>query len=378
MASYVLVSGDFVKTGGMDRANYALATYLVDRGDDVHLVAYRIAEDLLARPNMKFHRVPKPLGSYLLAEPLLDRIGRKVAAQVSVQGGRVVVNGGNCHWPDVNWMHHIHAADAPISGGSLPRRLFTRLAYRIHCAQEKRTIPIAKLVITTCEQTRLDTLKKIGGDPERTKPVYLGVDAAIFHPPSGPDERSAIRASLGWPEDRPKVAFVGALGDRRKGFDRLFAAWVELCKDPSWDVDLVVVGRGADVPIWKAKTADLDLAKRIAFLGFVPNLADIYRAADAHCLPSRYEGYSLVTQEALACGTPAFVSLASGISERYPKNLEQLLIPDPENVSDLVRRLKTWRERMAEYREAVAPLSDLLRATTWEVMAARMVELIES
>jgi glycosyltransferase involved in cell wall biosynthesis len=174
------------------------------------------------------------------------------------------------------------------------------------------------------------------------------------------------------------VAFVGALADRRKGFDFLFAAWSELCRDPNWDADLVVVGRGAEVPSWKARAAELGLTERIAFLGFVPDLAEIYRAADAHCLPSRYEGYSLVTQEALACGTPAFISMASGISERYPESLGELLIPNPEDVSDLVLRLRNWRGRMAEYRAAVAPLSELLRATTWEVMAARMGELMES
>ena len=30
---FALISGDFVKTGGMDRANYALAAYLAGRGD---------------------------------------------------------------------------------------------------------------------------------------------------------------------------------------------------------------------------------------------------------------------------------------------------------------------------------------------------------
>ena len=76
MGTFLLVSGDFVKTGGMDRANYALASYLADRGDVVELVAHRVASDLLARPNVVFHRVPKPLRSYLMGGPLLDRAGR--------------------------------------------------------------------------------------------------------------------------------------------------------------------------------------------------------------------------------------------------------------------------------------------------------------
>jgi len=50
---YVLVTGDFVLTGGMDRANYALASYLAGReGAEVHLVAHRAADDLTARPGV--------------------------------------------------------------------------------------------------------------------------------------------------------------------------------------------------------------------------------------------------------------------------------------------------------------------------------------
>lgn len=377
MQRYLLVSGDFVRTGGMDKANHALAAYLAARGDDVQLVAHRVAPDLLALPNVAWHRAAKPLGSYLLAAPFLDRLGRRVAGGVAAKGGHVVVNGGNCAWPDVNWVHHVHGADAPITGGSLPRRLKTRLAYRLHVAEERRVVPKARLVLATCERTRTDAIEKIGLDPSRVHTVYLGVDAETFRPPTEA-ERQATRARLGWPEGRPKVAFVGALADRRKGFDSLFAAWVALCREPAWDADLVVVGRGAEVPAWKARAADAGLAGRISFLGFVPDLAEIYRGCDAHCLPSRYEGYSLVTQEALACGAPAFITRASGISERYPESLRDLLIDDPEDVPDLVRRLRGWRGRMAEHRAAVAPLTALLRADTWDAMAARMADLAEA
>ena len=76
----------------MDRANYALAAYVADSGAETHLVAHRVAAGLSSRPNVIFHRVPKPLGSYVAAGPLLDRAGRRWAAQVNRQGGRAVVN----------------------------------------------------------------------------------------------------------------------------------------------------------------------------------------------------------------------------------------------------------------------------------------------
>lgn len=378
MAHYLLITGDFVKTGGMDRANHALAEYLADRGDRVELVAHRVAGDLLARPNVAWHRAPKPLGSYLLGGPLVRRLGLRHARRVAGQGGRVVVNGGNCPWPDVNWAHHVHAADAPRPVGGPLRRLKDHAAYRRFVAEEREALRRARLIITGCDRARRDVLDRVGGvRPESVRSVYYGVDSTIFHPAS-PDDRRALRDRLGWPEGRPKVLFVGALGDARKGFDTLFAAWSSLCRDPSWDADLVVVGRGASVPAWQARAADLGLSDRVSFLGFVADLPGLFRAADAHCLPSRYEGYSLVTQEALACGLPAFVTATAGIAERYPPTLRDLLLPDPDDVPDLSARLRAWRSRMADARSEVAAFSESIRSLTWGGMAARVVGLIEA
>jgi glycosyltransferase involved in cell wall biosynthesis len=374
---FLLVSGDFVKTGGMDRANYALAHYLAARGDEVHLVAYRAASDLLEHPNVTLHRVPKVLNSYLLSSPLMHRLGRRFAARVAARGGRVLVNGGNCLWGDANWVHHVNVLDVPRTGTGPLRWLKNRLTYRIHVAEERTAVPMARVVITTCERTKRDIVAHLGAASEVVRVVYLGIDATIFHP-AGPEERAAIRGRMGWPSDRLKVAFVGALGDRRKGFDTLFSAWSELCQDPSWDADLVVVGRGAEAPAWQARAAEAGLAERIQFLGFVRDLPDLFRACDAHCLPSRYEGYSLVTQEALCCGLPAFITASAGIADRYPEDLRHFLIPNPEDPDDLAGRLRRWRSRIDADKAAVEPFSRMLRDHTWDRMSEQIVGIIES
>ena len=41
---YLIVSGDFVKAGGMNQPNYELARYLADEGFQTHLVGYRVAD----------------------------------------------------------------------------------------------------------------------------------------------------------------------------------------------------------------------------------------------------------------------------------------------------------------------------------------------
>src|SRR5207237_4105594 len=109
--------GDFVQTGGMDMANFAFAEYLANHGSDVYLVTHRAAPSLATHPRVTVHNVPKPLNSYLLGEPLLSRRGHTLASEITSRGGRVVVNGGNCRWGDINWVHYVHAAYSPVIEG---------------------------------------------------------------------------------------------------------------------------------------------------------------------------------------------------------------------------------------------------------------------
>ena len=190
-AGFALVSGDFVKTGGMDRANYALASYLARRGRPVHLVAHRADADLVGQGAVTLHRVPKPLNSYLLGEPLLDRAGRRWAARVAAAGGRVVVNGGNCDWGDVNWVHYVHAAWPPRGAGGLLRRAQAGLRpphgpgrrAEGRCGGPGSSWP-------TRSRPAPALIDRLGLAPERVHTVYYGTDPARFRPadaePSGP------------------------------------------------------------------------------------------------------------------------------------------------------------------------------------------------
>ncbi len=182
MTPFALVSGDFVPTGGMDRANYALADYLARRGHPVHLVAHRAAGELTRHPSVTLHRVPKLLGSYFLSEPLLNRAGMAWGRHVAAQGGRVLVNGGNCRFPDVNWVHYVHAAHRPVMRSGLVRRVKNVLAHRAGLASERKALHRARLVLANSEHTRRDVLEHIGLPEDRVRTVYYGIDPEQFGP----------------------------------------------------------------------------------------------------------------------------------------------------------------------------------------------------
>jgi glycosyltransferase involved in cell wall biosynthesis len=381
---YLVVSGDFVKAGGMNQPNYELARYLADEGFKTHLVGYRVADDLARHPGVTFHHVPKLAGSYLLSQPLLNRIGRRWARAITAADGRVIVNGAACDWDDVNWVHHVQAVFHPRVTTGWARRLKNRAQRRVDLAAERRIVPRARLAITTTKQVKRDLVERLDFPDERAHAVYLGVDPALFHPPAAA-ERAAARARIdGRSADstlgRPLVAFVGALGDARKGFDTLFGAWARLCADPAWDADLVVVAMGGELPAWKARAARAEIAPRIRFLGFDRDdtfVARVLWGCDALVLPSRYEGYGRPVQEALCCGIPALVSRASGVAEQYPAELAELIIPDAEDVTDLAARLVRWRTAADAWREKIKPFSAALREHTWRRMAEQIVAIVE-
>ncbi len=169
--------------------------------------------------------------------------------------------------------------------------------------------------------------------------------------------------------DRPQVAFVGALGDRRKGFDTLFDAWSRLCRDATWDCDLLVVGRGAELPAWQQRAETEGMRARIRFLGFRSDVPELLAACDALVAPTRYEAYGLGVQEALCVGLPALVSAAAGVAERYPSSLAELLLDDPTDAAALEASLRNWRRHHERLRDGVHALSAHLRRRTWQAMA---------
>jgi glycosyltransferase involved in cell wall biosynthesis len=374
---WLIVAGDFTPLGGMDAANHALARFLAARGE-VHLVTHRAWPDLVALPSVTVHRVWRPLGRNLLGSVLLARAGRYWWRRLRSSGIRVVVNGGNCNIGGANWVHYLHAADGGDcvgSVGSRLRRIKTAVARRRDLRAERHALHAAEVVICNSQRTRRDVIDRIGVHPDRVRVVYYGGDSVRFSL-VGPGERDAAREALSQPGDRPLVGFIGALGDRRKAFDTLFAAWRELCGSATWDADLIVVGEGAERSAWERRTRRAGLADRIRFAGFRTDVPQILAALDALVHPARYEAYGLSVREAISRGIPAIVSASAGVAEHYPPQFNGLLIADSNDPRELATRLLAWRERMAATRAAIVPLSDTLRQRTWDVMAGEIADCV--
>ena len=101
--------------------------------------------------------------------------------------------------------------------------------------------------------------------------------------------------------------------ERYKGFDEVLDILPALARELP-EVTYVVAGDGADRPRLMAKAADLGIADRVVFTGYIDEAekADLYRLADVYVMPSYGEGFGFVFLEAMACGTPVVASAIDG------------------------------------------------------------------
>ena len=373
--SYVIVAADFIPWGGMDRPNYELAWHLAEhQGSEVHLVSHRVANVLSDHSNIIWHRVPRPLGRDTFGSPLLDGLGKMIAREIASVGGTVIVSGGNCLWNDVNWVHYVHNTAFDMRGRpSLPQREWMRWKRRRDQRRERQAVGGSRLIVANSELMKDRLIAGISLDPGRVRTIYYGIDPNKFRPANS-TERIDARRVLGLSQNRPIVAFIGALGhDRRKGFDVLFDAWSRCCTHAEWDASLVIAGTGPELNYWKRRVVESGRADDIHFLGYVKVVSTLLSAADALVSPTRYEPYGQGIHEALCYGLPVFVTRCAGIAERFPPELHDLLLDDPPDAVQLCARLREWHKDIDGYRRRTLPLSEQLRRRTWTDMAADFV-----
>ena len=378
-APWVVIAGGFHRNGGMDKANLALAQYLVERGTPVHIVCHGIEQALAHHPLVTAHVVSRPASSYFLGRPLLDFKGRQVARQIRTKwpDARVVVNGDNCLTPGINWVHYVHHAwrPRPVEGP-----LWFRAKHGLNdwhaSGREREAARIARVFITNSNRTKGDLINLLQVDAFRIHTVYLGAESEWGL--VTPEERALSRKALAIPEDRPLAVFIGSIGhDRRKGFDVLLEAWRRLCTDPAWDVDLLLVGSGSALPDCRKQVAEWKLGDRIRVIGFSERVRELLGVSDLLVSPVRYEAYGLNVQEAICRGVPAIVTANAGVAEKYGPEYTPLLLPDPEDVADLASRLLAWRSNMREWKARFERFGQSLLGYGWQDMARSMVALVD-
>lgn len=144
-----------------------------------------------------------------------------------------------------------------------------------------------------------------------------------------------------FPTDKKRydAIFVGRF-DEGKGIRDLIEAWKQVTKTFP-DVKLVMIGTGILHEAALHLTKDLDLKNNIVFMGFVTEEC-LYRTLSASrifVLPSRTEGWSIATAEALARGLPAVCYDIPAIRENYGE-CKSVFLVQAGNIQSFAERIK--------------------------------------
>lgn len=151
--------------------------------------------------------------------------------------------------------------------------------------------------------------------------------------------RSAVRARWGIPEDAVVILFSAKLQPWKRPLD-LLRAFVHTGMPNAY---LVFAGDGSLRPALESEVASSGVSERVRFLGFVnqSGLPEVYTASDILVLPSEYEPFGVVVNEAMLCGCCPVVSDRVGARFDLVREGETGFVFQAGDVESLTSILKT-------------------------------------
>ncbi|MEU5694587.1 glycosyltransferase [Actinosynnema sp. NPDC020468] len=178
----------------------------------------------------------------------------------------------------------------------------------------------------------------------------------------------AFEATPGSGDD---VVFVGRLESAQKGLDLLLHAWALAC--PRITGTLVIAGTGPDERELRALAAELGVADRVRFAGWVSGRAKFALLAGARVavVPSRFETFGIVAVEALATGTPVLAFDIPCLREVVPAHSGERVPPfDVARYAEALVRL----HRVPKTADRVRQARRFAGEHDWDVLARRQAD----
>lgn len=165
--------------------------------------------------------------------------------------------------------------------------------------------------------------------------IYNGICYNRFATP----KNGRLREELGYSNDD---VLIGSIGNFRhsKGYDVLLkAASIVVKSFPQAKFISVGEGHGQLYKKMSRLKQRLGLENNVTFLGFRSDVENILSSLDLFVLPSRTEGFSLSTIEAMAAGVPVIVTNSGGPGE-IVTHLQDGIIVDAKSPKSMAQGVK--------------------------------------
>ncbi len=178
------------------------------------------------------------------------------------------------------------------------------------------------------------------------------VDFDVFRPPHDMAERTQLRQMFGLPADAVVIGSIGRLAFQKHP-ECLYRAFAELVSSSaSGSPYLLHVGRGEpseESALWNL-AGELGISNRVVRPEYRSDPELFFRAMDAFCLSSRYEGLPFTVLEALASNLPIILTDVPGLrSFGNPRYGFDHVYHAADSLSDsLAVAMKAWLIRRCE------------------------------
>jgi glycosyltransferase involved in cell wall biosynthesis len=364
-----LATHNFIGGEGQGRVNYEIAYAAAVEGHRVTLLAHKVSPVLLKYANVQWVKVA---GDQLPSNFLRTLVFSVLASRWLRRHRRdfdIIQSNGNAAGEagDVNAVHFVHSAWQEVNAqwrSLSPIAFYHNCFTALNARWEKRIIPQAKTVIAVSGKVKQE-LAQIGVPPENIHVILNGVDLDEFYP------GQIDPVTLGIPSGQTLALFVGDITSCRKNLDTVLKAMVSV-----ESLHLVVVGDSRKSP-YPEMAQDLKIEKRVHFLGYRRDVANIMRAVDFFVFPSRYEACTLVILEAMASGLPIITATSTGGAE-IVSEAAGIILESPEDIPALVRAMQQLHD-CPQLRQTMSMAArSIALKRSWGVVAAEYLHVFES
>lgn len=166
-------------------------------------------------------------------------------------------------------------------------------------------------------------------------------------------DRAGVRARWGIPQEAVIIIFSAKLQPWKRPLDLLRAfARVNVS-----DAHLIFVGDGSLRATLESEASSLGIESRVHFLGFInqSGLPEAYTASDILVLPSEYEPFGVVVNEAMLCGCCVIVSDRVGARFDLIRENETgfvFRVGDVDALAEVLGEILRTPARLGQVREA--------------------------
>jgi glycogen synthase len=391
--------------GGLERSVKDLVTHLALRGVDVTLIVppatvqHQLASDPFASPHIRIRHVPYLTfpGANRRGTTILDRSTAYIL--YGVRAGRLALRMARSGEIDI-----IHGFGASVLGAATRRRpvplvmnpqgleefgatastlpFFKGVAYAPLRWAVRRVARRADRIIATDTALEPTVRRHLRPRASQMATIPNGIDLIDVASAAGTADGGLMRQRHHIGSGELVLLSVGRL-ERNKGFDVLAAALGRAARQGSTLAAIgwrwVIVGAGPFRSEIEAVVEANGLASHVVFVGRASEreLHEWYEAASIFVHPTRYEGSSLVTLEAMAHRRAVIATRAGGLPDKVRPGENGWLV-EPESVDELASVLEDAASDPGRL-IAMGTVSRRIveREFAWSVLVDRQLSLYE-